>query len=86
MPHELILLQNTVGAVLAGAMFCAAYVVRPGQLPQLIDPRSLSGVLAVQIFFYLRRYPGDRRLYKFMVSDTIYLICNYNDLLLIVSH
>ncbi|KAH9955606.1 hypothetical protein BC827DRAFT_1236042 [Russula dissimulans] len=45
-------LQNTVGALLAGAMFSAA----------------LSGVLAVQIFFYLRRYPRDHRLYKFMVA------------------
>jgi len=85
MLHERIL-QNTLGTVLAGAMLSAAYVVRPGQLPRPIDPRSLSGVLAVQVFFYLRRYPGDHRLYKFMVSNTIYLIYNHNNLLLIMSH
>ncbi|KAH9955604.1 hypothetical protein BC827DRAFT_1271590 [Russula dissimulans] len=89
-------LQNMIGAMLAGAMFSAAYVVRLGQFPHLIDSRSLSGVLAVQIFFYLRRYPGDHRLYKFMVAwfwiiDTIqtssvavaawiYLIRHYGDL------
>ncbi|KAF8497243.1 hypothetical protein F5888DRAFT_340497 [Russula emetica] len=46
-------LQSTTdGAVLAAALFSAAF----------------SGVLAVQIFFYHHRYPNDHRLYKFMVA------------------
>ncbi|KAI0303737.1 hypothetical protein B0F90DRAFT_1816018 [Multifurca ochricompacta] len=45
-------LQNTVGALLAGAMFSAAF----------------SGVLSVQIFLYHRRYPKDHKLYKVMVA------------------
>ncbi|KAH9999126.1 hypothetical protein BJV77DRAFT_660229 [Russula vinacea] len=71
--------QNTAGALLAGAMFSAAF----------------SGVLAVQIFFYLHRYPKDHKLYKLMVAwfwiiDTMqttsiaaatwtYLILHYGD-------
>ncbi|KAI0293459.1 hypothetical protein BC826DRAFT_384756 [Russula brevipes] len=72
-------LQDTIGALLAGAMFSAAF----------------SGVLAVQIFFYHRMYPKDHRLYKVMVAwfwfiDTVqmssiaaatwtYLIRHYGD-------
>ncbi|KAI0264401.1 hypothetical protein BC834DRAFT_261636 [Gloeopeniophorella convolvens] len=43
--------QNTIGTIFAGALLACA----------------LSGVLAVQVFLYHRRYPNDRKLYKIMV-------------------
>jgi hypothetical protein len=82
-------LQDTIGALLAGAMFSAACVLRASTgtalcLPQLIGFPSFSGVLAVQIFFYHRMYPKDHRLYKVMVGDVIHPYRDHNDL--ITSH
>jgi hypothetical protein len=77
-------LQNTVGALLAGAMFSAACVVPWTICPSLLGLCSFSGVLAVQIFFYHHRYPRDHRLYKVMVGDVFDLSCNRDNS--IMSH
>jgi hypothetical protein len=80
-------LQNTVGPLLAGAMFSAACVVPCMNDLSLFGLRSLSGVLAVQIFFYHHTYPKDHRLYKVMVGNIIDLSCNHLDSMIsIMSH
>ena len=58
-------------ALLAAAMFSAACVFPWLNDPCLIGSCSLSGVLAVQIFFYHHKYPNDHRLYKVMVGTVI---------------